>query len=236
MADIQPVLLIPALYCSARLYEAQLPALWSTGPVTIANHCQGDSIAEIAAQVLAHAPPRFALAGLSMGGYTALEIMRQAPERVTRLALLDTSARADTPEATQGRLESIRTVERDGFDRYLDQAWLLAVAPARRGDAALRALYNRIAWDVGPEKFMRQQKAIGRRPDSRPQLGEIRCPTLILVGADDLPTPPQLAAEMRDAIPGAVLRVIPQCGHLSTIEQPEAVTQALVQWLGASAT
>jgi len=231
MADIQPLLLIPALYCSARLYEAQLPALWRTGPVTIANHCQGDSIAEIASQVLAHAPPRFALAGLSMGGYTALEIMRQAPERVTRLALLDTSARADTAEATQGRLDSIAAVERDGFDRYLNLAWLLAVAPARRQDAALRALYGRIAWDVGPESFIRQQRAIGKRPDSRPHLGAIRCPTLVLVGAEDLATPPHLAEEMRASIPGAELRVIPECGHLSTIEQPEAVTQALLQWL-----
>jgi len=235
MADIQPVLLIPALYCSARLFEAQIPALWGTGPITIANHCQGDSIAEIAAQVLANAPPRFALAGLSMGGYTALEIMRQAPERVTRLALLNTSARSDAPEITRGRLDSIRMVEREGFERYLDQSWLLAVAPARRDDVVLRALYNRIAWDVGPEKFIRQQQAIGRRRDSRPYLGAIRCPTWVLVGEDDLATPPHLAEEMRDAIAGAELRVIPRCGHLSTIERPEAVTQALLEWLSPAA-
>lgn len=235
MADTQPVLLIPALYCSARLFAAQLPALWQFGPVTIANHCKGDSIPAIAAQILAHAPPRFSLAGLSMGGYTALEIMRQAPERVTRLALLDTSARADTPEAAQGRLDSIRAVEQDGFDRYLDQSWLMAVASARRDDAELRALYRRIAWDVGPERFIHQQKAIGRRPDSRPHLGAIRCPTLVLVGEDDSATPPHLAEEIRDGIAGSELRVIPDCGHLSTIEQPTRVTQALVQWLAADA-
>jgi pimeloyl-ACP methyl ester carboxylesterase len=231
MDQPQPILLIPALYCSARLYADQIPALWHFGPVTVANHAMADSIAEIARQILDHAPPRFAVAGLSMGGYTALEIMRQAPDRVTRLALLDTSARADTPEATEGRQASIALVRAQGFQAHLDQAWRIAVAPDRLHDASLRALYDRIAWDVGPDRFMRQQQAIGRRPDSRPHLGAIACPTVVLVGEQDIATPPHLADEMAAGIAGARLVRIPHCGHLSAIEQPEAVTRALVAWL-----
>ncbi|WP_439813814.1 alpha/beta fold hydrolase [Zavarzinia sp. CC-PAN008] len=230
MTDAAPILLIPALYCSARLYAEQIPALWSVAPVMVANHTRGDSIAEIAAQILAEAPPRFALGGLSMGGYTALEIMRQAPERVTRLALMDTSARADTPEQTAGRAASIATVQRDGFDAFLDQAWQIAVDPARTHDADLRQLYRTIAWDVGPERFMRQQAAIGKRPDSRPHLGRIACPTLVMVGAQDVATPPHLAEEMAAAIPGARLVRVPDCGHLATIERPQDVTRILVEW------
>ena len=231
MSEPQPILLIPALYCSARLYADQIPALWDFGPVTVANHTMADSIAEIARQILIHAPPRFALAGLSMGGYTALEIMRQAPDRVARLALLDTSARADTPEATEARQASIALVRALGFQTYLDQAWRIAVAPERLQDATLRTLYDRIAWDVGPERFMRQQQAIGRRPDSRLHLAAITCPTMVLVGEEDVATPPHLAHEMVAGITGARLVSIPRCGHLSAIEQPEAVSRALVAWL-----
>jgi pimeloyl-ACP methyl ester carboxylesterase len=231
MREPLPIVLIPALYCSARLYADQIPALWDFGPVTVANHTMDDSIAQIARQILTHAPPRFALAGLSMGGYTALEIMRQAPDRVSRLALLDTSARADTPEATQARQASIALVRAQGFQAYLDQAWQIAVSPDRLKDEALRALYDKIAWDVGPDRFMRQQQAIGRRPDSRPHLAAISCPTMVLVGEQDVATPPHLADEMVAGIAGARLVGIPHCGHLSAIERPEAVTRALVTWL-----
>ncbi|MGE4323285.1 MAG: alpha/beta fold hydrolase [Sphingobium sp.] len=232
MTTPQPILLIPALYCSARLYADQIPALWNFGPVTIANHAMADSIPEIAAQILSMAPPRFALAGLSMGGYTALEIMRQAPERVTKLALMDTSSRADTPEATAGRAASIALTKEQGFNAYLDQSWTIAVAPDRQSDPQMRALYDQIAWEVGPERFIRQQQAIGKRIDSRPHLGAITCPTMVLVGAQDLATPPHLAEEMAQGIKGARLVTIPDCGHLATIERPEAATAALVEWMG----
>lgn len=231
MVDRVPVLLIPALYCSARLYAAQIPSLWRFGPVTIADHMSGDSIPQIAAQILANAPPRFALIGLSMGGYISLEIMRQAPARVAKLALLDTSSRADTDEQAQARRETIELVRREGFDAFLDQAWEIAVDPRRLNDAALKALYRQIAWDVGPERFIRQQQAIHLRPDSRPGLSRIDCPTMILVGDRDVATPPFLSEEMASSIPNAQLVRIEDCGHLSTIEQPQRVTDALVHWL-----
>jgi len=103
MPDPLPIVLIPGLTCSARLYADQIPALWRFGPVTVADHTRDDSMAAIARRILAAAPPRFALAGLSMGGYIAFEIMRQAPQRVVKLALLDTGARAETPEQTERR-------------------------------------------------------------------------------------------------------------------------------------
>src|SRR5215467_3437897 len=104
MAEPLPVVLIPGLNCSARLYAEQIPALWRFGPVQVADHTRDDTMAAIAERILAAAPPRFALAGLSMGGYIALEIVRHAPQRIARLALLDTGARADTPEQTARRL------------------------------------------------------------------------------------------------------------------------------------
>lgn len=231
MIDPIPMVLIPALYCSARLYAEQIPSLWRFGPVMVANHTMGDSIAEIASQILAAAPPRFALIGLSMGGYTSLEIMRRAPERVVKLALLDTSSRADTEQQAQGRRESIELVRREGFDAFLDQAWQIAVAPKRLGDIELKTLYRQIAWDVGPERFIRQQQAIHHRPDSRPDLPRIGCPTLVLVGEHDVATPPSLSEEMASRIPNARLVRIEDAGHLSTIEQPQRVTDALVGWL-----
>jgi pimeloyl-ACP methyl ester carboxylesterase len=189
-------------------------------------------MAAIAARILADAPPRFALAGLSMGGYIALEIIRQAADRVERLALLDTGARADTPEATAKRLANIALAESGRFTEVPETQWPLVVPPARRNDAALKRDYVAMCHDVGPEAFIRQQKAITARVDSRPLLATIRCPTLVLVGAQDELTPPFLAEEMAAGISGARLVKVPDCGHLSTMEQPEAVTRELVAWLG----
>jgi pimeloyl-ACP methyl ester carboxylesterase len=231
MAQNLPILLVPGLNCSPRLYAPQMPALWQFGPVTVAAHTRDETMAAIAARILADAPPRFALAGLSMGGYIALEIMRQAADRVERLALLDTGARADTPEATAKRLTNIALAESGRFAEVPEAQWPMVVPPARRADAALKRDYIAMCHDVGPEAFVRQQKAIITRVDSRPLLATIRCPTLVLVGAQDELTPPFLAEEMAAGISGARLVKVPDCGHLSTMEQPEAVTLELVAWL-----
>jgi pimeloyl-ACP methyl ester carboxylesterase len=226
-----PVVLIPGLLTSARLFAGQLPALWRYGPVMVADNTQSEDIGEVAAQVLAAAPPRFALAGLSMGGYIALEIMRQAPGRVARLALLDTSARPDAPEASRRRLAQIAKAEAGRFAEIPDEQWPLMAGPAAREDAALRETFQLMCEETGPAAFARQQRAIISRPDSRPHLAAIDCPTLVLVGDGDVLTPPDLAAEMAAAIPGARHVVIPGSGHLSTLEQPALVTSALQDWL-----
>jgi pimeloyl-ACP methyl ester carboxylesterase len=226
-----PVVLVPGLGCSARLFAEQVPALWQFGPVTIADHTRGDSIAAIASGILAAAPPRFALAGLSMGGYIALEIVRRAPQRVVKLALLDTAARAETAEQTARRQAPMEMARSARFAQIAEEAFIFYVHPDRHGDVALRALVTTMAAEVGAEAYLRQQRAIIGRPDSRPSLPAIACPTLVLVGDTDKATPPELSDEIAAAIPGSRLVVIPACGHLSTIERPEAVTAALVEWM-----
>jgi pimeloyl-ACP methyl ester carboxylesterase len=233
MTTSLPVVLIPGLLCSPRFYAAQIPVLWRSGPVTVVDHTRDDSMAGIAKRILADAPPRFAVAGHSMGGYIAFEILRQAPDRVARLALLDTSARADTPEQTAKRKEQIAQAQAGRFGEVPDALYPNFVHPSRREDAALRATFRAMTEDADADAFVRQLTAIMHRADSLPGLPAIRCPTLVLVGDADVPTPPERAAEIADGIAGAKLVTVPVCGHLSAMEQPEAVTQALEAWLRA---
>ena len=231
MPEPLPIVLVPGLNCSPRLYAAQLPDLWRFGPVTVPNHTCGDTMAAIARRILEDSPPRFALAGLSMGGYIAFEIVRQAAERVAKLALLDTGARDDPPEAHAKRRTNIALAESGGFNDIIEPQFALYVPPNRLGDTALKAVYLAMCHDVGPEAYVRQQKAIMGRADSRPLLPSIRCPTLVLVGTEDVATPPDLSEEMAAGISGARLVKVPDCGHLSTLERPEAVTRELVAWM-----
>ena len=230
-SDSLPVVLIPGLNCSARLYAEQIPALWRFGPVTVADHTRDGTIAAIAARILAAAPPRFALAGLSMGGYIAFEIMRQAPQRVAKLALLDTAARPETPQQTEARRPRIEMAKTGRFAEVPDSQFPLMVHRDRHGDAALKDIVRAMAEETGAEAFLRQMQAIMRRADSRPSLSAIACPTLVLVGDADELTPPALAQEIAAGIPGARLVVIPECGHVSTLERPQAVNRALVEWM-----
>jgi pimeloyl-ACP methyl ester carboxylesterase len=229
-----PTLLLPGLAATARMYVPQLPLLWQFGPVMLADHRRDDSIAAIARRVLDHAPPRFRLLGLSMGGYIAFELLRQAPERITRLALLDTTARADTAEQSARRRELIGLTQAGRFGEVADLAYPLLVAPGRLADPVLRELLRVMAAETGPEAFIRQQSAIMARRDSRPDLAAIDCPTLVLVGEADQLTPPERAQEIAAGIRGARLTVIPDSGHMSTLEQPERVNAALQEWLAAS--
>jgi pimeloyl-ACP methyl ester carboxylesterase len=231
MPDPLPIVLIPGLTCSARLYAEQIPALWRFGPVTVADHTRDDSVAGIARRILAAAPPRFALAGLSMGGYISFEIMRQAPQRVAKLALLDTGARADAPEQTERRKVVIALAKSGRYAEVPEIAFPIYVHRNRHNDAGLKETVRTMAAETGVDAFLRQQQAIIGRPDSRPGLGAIKCPTLVLVGDGDEATPPELAHEIASAIGGARLVAIPDCGHLSTLEQPEKVTAALVDWM-----
>jgi pimeloyl-ACP methyl ester carboxylesterase len=226
-----PVVLIPGLLLSVRLYAAQLPALWRRGAVMVATHSRDDSMAGIARRILAAAPPRFALAGLSMGGYIAFEIMRQASERVARLALLDTMALPDSAEVSAARRSQMALAASGHLDQVVENLMPRLVHPARRGDAELRAAIDAMAGDVGVTGYLNQQRANISRPDSRPTLATIRCPTLVLVGAEDALTPPERAAEIAGGIAGAKLVQLRDCGHLSALEQPDAVSEALLGWL-----
>lgn len=226
-----PLVLVPGLLCSARLFGPQVAVLWRFGAVIVADHRQGETIGAVAAHILAEAPPRFTLAGLSYGGYLAFELLRQAPERIARLALLDTSARPDTPEQTAARYAFIEMAEKGRFSEVVDTLTPRFLQPSGREDPDLKEILNAMAFDVGAAAFVRQQKAIISRPDSRPLLPQIRCPTLVLTGDNDDLTTPEMAQEIAGGIPGAELTIVRDCGHLSTIERPEAVNAALTKWL-----
>lgn len=229
MQNSQPLVLVPGLFCTARLYAEQIPALWKFGPVTVADHTRHNTMSEIARSVLDNAPPKFALAGLSMGGYVALEIMRQAPERVTKLALLDTTARPDSPEQTKVRNEQIDIAAKGGLGKLVQAA--LPMLLHRHDDPELRNAMTRMAEETGAAAFIRQQQAIISRADSRPLLASITCPTLVLVGAQDKLIPPDRSQELAAGIARARYVEVPHCGHLATLEQPLATTQALVEWM-----
>jgi pimeloyl-ACP methyl ester carboxylesterase len=231
MSGDLPIVLVPGLNCSARLYAEQVPELWGFGPVTIVDHRRDDNVAAIAKRILAMAPPRFALVGLSMGGYIALAIMREAPERVARLALLDSSARPDTAEQSERRRGLIALAEGGRFSELPDLLFPVFVHRNRQGDETLRVIVRTMAEETGPQAFMRQQRAIMTRPDCRPLLASIRCPTLVLVGDGDELTPPALSQEIHAGVRGSRLVTVLDCGHLSTLERPEPVNQALVEWL-----
>ncbi len=232
-SDSTPILLVPGLNCSPRLYAAQIPALWRLGLVVVADHRRDDTMAGIARRILATAPSHVRLAGLSMGGYIALEIMRQAPERVTKLARLDTSARPETPEQTERRNKLIALAEQGRMREIMDVLWLVMVDPSRLKESALRAEMDKMAEETGTEAFIRQQRAIIGRADSRPTLGAIACPTLMIVGASDQLTPPAHAEEIAKGIKGAKLVTLAGCGHMSPMEKPEEVTKLLVDFFAS---
>lgn len=226
-----PILLVPGLASSARIYQPVLPSLWRFGPLMVAQHTHDDTIAAMARRILADAPPRFALAGHSMGGYIALEIMRQAAARVSRLALINTQARPDSPEATARRRELMERARRGELRAVRDENFPDLVHPSRRDDAGLLALVHAQGDDVGVEAYLRHQAAIIARADSRPTLAQITCPTLVLTGDADATISNALSREMADGIAGARLVVLDRCGHLPQAEQPEATAAALGAWL-----
>jgi len=227
----QTLALLPGALCDAALWRHQIAGLADIADVRVGDLTRDDSVAGMAARTLASLPPRFALAGLSLGGYVALEIMRRAPDRVTRLALLDTSARPEpSAEAEDGASSVVLDPPRAAGATPLTA---LLVHPMRLGDRRLATILSAMADRVGRKAFLRQQQAILRRPDSRPGLASIHCPTLLLCGRQDRLAPPSLQQEMASAISGARNIVIEDCGHLSPLERPEIVTKALRDWLSA---
>ena len=188
-----PIVLVPGLACSARLFSEQIPVLWRFGPATVADHTRDESIAAIARSILAAAPPRFALLGLSMGGYIAFEIMRQARERVAKLGLLDTAATPETPQQTAIRKTRIEFAKSGRFGEAVDLLFPLFVHRDRHGDENLKRIVGLMGEETGADAFIRQQQAIMGRADSRPSFAAIRCPTLVVVGDGDELTPPAAA-------------------------------------------
>lgn len=229
----EPLILVPGVLCDEDLYRDQVPALAAHADVAITmEQIRHDTLPAIARAILDAAPERFALCGLSMGGIIAFEIMRQQPQRVSRLALLDTNARnilADERKVREGRM---RLVANGHVDVMVGLQLSRFIPLTRLGDEALVDRVLKMGRRVGAATYLRQERALLQRVDSRPSLGAIACPTLVLCGREDAATPLGLSEEIAAAIPGATLEIVEECGHLSTMERPEAVNAALLRWLG----
>lgn len=231
MTEHIPLVLGPGLMNDIRLWEHQIEHLGDIAEITLVDTTQDDSLVDMAQRMLAGAPDRFAYAGLSMGGYMAFEMMRLAPERVIKLALLDTSARDDPPERTAIRDGMIALAKKGEYDTVKRQSLPILLHPDKLDDPVLVGITFGMADRIGPDVFVQQMTAIKNRRDSRPMLGDIRVPTVVICGRQDQGTPLKVSEEIAAAVPGARLNVIEDCGHLSAIEQPHAVTALLRDWL-----
>lgn len=226
----QTLILVPGLLCTGKLWRDQVEHLQDDLDILIADVSQDDSVAGVASRLLEDAPETFYLAGLSMGGYIALEVMRQAPDRVEKLALLDTSARPDTEEQTELRLALVEKARRDGLALVAYGLLERLLHRSRTGDFSVVNPVVEMAEDTGVEVFERQERAIINRPDSRPDLRKIPCPTLVLCGREDAITPLEAHEELASNIPDSRLHIIETCGHLSTLERPTEVSGTLRDW------
>ncbi len=224
------LLLLPGFLCDAELWREQIAALTGRVHCQVGDFSTGQSIADLAARVLATADPSFALAGFSFGGYVAQEILRQAPERVTRLALLDSSQRADTPEQLARRAQTARAVSRaklfTGMTRHNLPTF---IHPDRLGDQALVARLQAMNQRLGKQVFLRQNAMA--RQDGSAVLRRVTCPTLVLCGDGDRLTQPGAVRQMAALIPQARFQLIANSGHMTPMEQPAAVAAALRDWL-----
>lgn len=225
------LVLLPGLLCNERLWAQQVEALSDIAHATVIQFDTANSMEAMAAEVLNQAPDGvFMLAGMSMGGYVAFEIMRREPQHVLGLALISTSARPDTPATTEVRRAQMSLAKHD-LGSVMDQLLPRLLHPSRLDDVHTAGVMRAMAEQLGADIFQQQQKAIIARPDSRPGLHEISCPTLVICGRDDQTTPPALHAEIAQSIPGARLAIIEDCGHLVPLEQPERLTHELRNWL-----
>lgn len=229
---MRSVILLPGLACDVTLWRDQLPALASHHAVHVSDvHFRFDTLPEMAAALLAECPGQQVLVGSSMGGMLALEAQRQAPQRVTAMALRGSSARADTPEMLQLRSDAIQLFEQGRVDDLLRANVMFAFHPDSQRRPDLVASYLRFVGRAGAAALIRQNRAVMARIDSRPLLARVACPVLVACGEADRLTPPEHSQEIAAAIAGARLEIVPGAGHLLTIEQPERVNALLLDWL-----
>jgi len=232
------LILIPGLLCDTNVWRSQIAALCEVADVQVSEHGSQDSLVDMARTILAGAPPRFAVAGHSMGGRVALEVFRTAPERVSGLCLMDTGIHplpagdAGEREAS-GRYRLLDIARRDGM-RAMAHAWVQGmVHPSRLGERELIDAILDMFESKSADIYAAQVRALLERPDAAPLLHKIRVPTLLLCGHEDAWSPPQRHAEMRDAIDGSTFVDIPVCGHMVTMERPDAVNVAMRAWLAS---
>lgn len=227
------VLLLPGLASDAALWRAQVRALAEAGhePVVTDVHSRHGSLPRMAQALLAEHEGPLVLAGTSMGGILALEVFRQAPERVAGLALLGSSARADTPQTLRLRAEAIAMFEAGRMQEVLQANLAFVFHPGNQSNMELVSDYFSMVGRAGAAQLVAQNRALMARPDSRALLASIRCPLLVACGDSDVLTPLECSQEIAAAVPGSVTEVLPECGHLLTWEQPEAVSRLLRKWV-----
>ncbi len=226
-----PLLLLPGTLNDAQLWRAQAHALGTQADIIIADLTSQGSTAAMADEAIAAMPEGpFSVAGFSLGGFVAFEVIRRAADRVQGLALVNTQARAESPEARPGREKMMALAGRD-FPRLTATLIQFMLPPARHGDADLVTAIQSMMDRVGPDAFVRQSQAVMDRADSRDALGAITCPTLVIGGLEDKVAPPKLSEEMAAAIPGAQLHLLPATGHLAPMERPGEVTRLMQAWL-----
>ncbi|MEL7485616.1 MAG: alpha/beta fold hydrolase [Pseudomonadota bacterium] len=223
-----PIVFAPGLMCDHRLFDEQAAALGEERAISVADFSQDDAIDGMATQLLAGAPDQFYLAGLSMGGIVAFEVWRQAPTRVAGLALLNTTPFADSPARRSTRLSQIERVAEGALKTVVMEELKpnYLGAQTKNDPALLNEIYS-MADRLGPEVFERQSRALMTRGDSATTLATINCPTLIIAGDEDEVCPPELHEIMHQGVAGSTYRVVAECGHLSTMEAPDRVTDLL---------
>ena len=226
-----PLLLLPGTLNNARVWAAQVAALAPVADIRVADISTQDSMTAMADDAIRAMPARFAIAGFSLGGFVALEIMRRAGARVAGLGLFSTSARAESEAAKPGREKSIALAQRD-FAQLLANMRPFVLGPHSLGDGALNAHLDTMMHEVGAAAFVRQSRAVINRAESRDLLPAITCPTLIVCGRADAVCPPKLSEEMAAAIPGADLHLLDDAGHMLPFEAPAALNALMQQWLG----
>ncbi len=227
------LILLPGMLCDAELFSHQTRHLSDVAAVEVGDIMRDDSVVAMARSLLESAPDRFSLAGLSLGGIVAFEVLRQAPGRVERLALLDTSARAPRRDQLESWHTFAALTAQGRFGEVAEKHLLpVQIHPDRRHDAALAKTILRMAENVGEEAFLRQLSAQEGRPESREDLANIPCPTLVVTGRQDALSSMEMHEEIASTVPDATLVVIEECGHLSSLEQPQAVTALLRYWMG----
>jgi pimeloyl-ACP methyl ester carboxylesterase len=226
------LLILPGLLEDADAFAHQVEGLREHATVVAADLTRADSMAELARHALEQADGPFALMGHSMGGYVALEVLRQAPQRVTRVAFVNTNARPDTAEGTANRRRLMELAERD-FPAVIATLLPKLVTAESLEKEGVAGTITEMALATGKEAFARQERAIIGRIDSRPFLKDIACPALVVAGDQDQLMPVEVLRELADGIPGARLEVVAKSGHMTSIEQPEALTRLLGDWLRA---
>lgn len=227
----EPLVLLPGLLCDAAFWEQQRIGLSDVAEVIVADLSGQSRVEDMARATLEATPTHFALAGHSMGGYVALEIMRQAPERVTKLALIGTQPATDTPEQAERRRGLIARTELGEFEAMLDDLIPLLLPEERLGDRRLEDEIRTMAKRVGPEVFLRHQQAIITRPDSTGTLPSIACDVLVSCGRQDVVTPVVSSELMADRIATAQLSVLEGCGHMAPMERPSRMNELMRAWL-----